>query len=572
MSTGDKRVSFFVDRLLSRNDFEANFMNYLDQQTRDSFAALLQSRSGTLDADKITLAADGNDQFQLDVSLADEVVVDTGEILTILAAVVGESRNIFFQNTVAITYYVALRYGQISADVDVNPRKANPEYKTLQDVVGEVGIPDSFVDNPGVNLKVIIDTVTEATVSNAGRKARIYLATPVSSDPAVAFFDTTTLWDGTNNYIDLPYSGANGPLGQDTSSDPPSTTAIDYTVWIKGPTVSRLTDLSLNSTYAFVGTIIGVGLGSPPAVFDETAQVAVFLFSLDAAYQGAGSGSGNIINVGTINRPINVKGFAGITAIRPDQHQVMQYDDFDGKVSRRMMSFGRLEEIPRIKDGFNYNSTKWTNSATAPYDYNILVGGGATLARAKPASGAPDLGTESSGVAEFRCDGAIAAFLTVEWQMLRVENRLPALFLRMAPDQLLDQDMYIGLKRHGVLFPGFGFYIDNALLKGYSETAAPVITATATLHTFVGDDLVNCYAVTFADAGSATNFSIAFWVTGMTVPTIVDAPVDFAVMAGASYDWQLNCAITPKVGGIVALQTLWLDHWEAWSRHKVIGA
>ena len=573
MSTGDKLVNFFVDRLLSRTDLDTYFAEYLKNLTVDSFSALLQGRSGTLDADVIGLLADGIDQFQLDATLADSVVVGGGEILTVTAGVVGESRNLYYENTIGVTYNTGLKYGQISADVDTNPRKGNPEYRTLQDVIGEVDNPTSLTDTFGVNLKVVIDSVTEVGVSNVLRKARIYLVTPASADPAKAFFDADVQWDGANNYVDIPYAGAAGPLGQDTSTSPPSTTITDYKVWLKGPTVKRNTDLSLDSDYAFLGTILGTGLGNPPVVLDTSNQFAVFLITLDAAYDGIGAGAGNVIEVDTVSRPVELRGFTGVSAIRPDLHAMFLNKDFDGNEWRKMQSFGREQDLPRFFDGFNYNDAIWVSDATIPAHLYIATAVGAgSLTRAKPAGANPDLGASSSGVAEMVCDGAGGSSIKIEGPLLRVQDRLPAFYCRMAPEVLSDQDIYVGLKHAAGVNPGFGFYIDEADIKGYVQIPAGAITSTAALYTSVGDDLVDCYAVSYADVGSATNYSVAFWITGMGVPTVLDAPVDFAAMLANGWDWSLNATVVPKVGGVHADLTLWLDAWEGWTRLDTIGA
>ncbi len=302
MATGDKQVNIFVDRLLSKTALKEQFLDYLSGKIDDVLSSILQGTSGTLDSDKIGLAADGNDRIKLDVSSANKVVIGTsGDVVTLPDAVADATSEVDFENNNGTTYYVGVKYAQIPTDPDITPnRQGTIVYSSFEDSFGELDEPDSSpapVDTPGVNLRLYINDITEVNVDNSGRTVQVWLVDPVSSVASIAIFEGTSGYDGTNNYIDIPYSGSNGPCGQDTSADPPSTTASDYRVFIKGVSIKQA-NISSDPDYAFIGTVLGNGPSAAPTVFDTSNQNSVFFNTLQKAYDGIGSGGGRVVLVG----------------------------------------------------------------------------------------------------------------------------------------------------------------------------------------------------------------------------------------------------------------------------------
>jgi hypothetical protein len=313
MATGDRKVNIFINRLLSKTALKEQFFDYLSDKLDDTIAAFFQGQSGVLDQDTIGLAADGADHFKLDLTNADTVAVGTGEVITIPDAT-DVSKLIPFENAAAIPYYVGVRYAEVPWQiVDVNPKYGNPEYPSLADSLGEVGAPDAVTDTPGVKIALRIDGITEVGVDHKGRTVKVWMVDPQSGVAGTAFFSGTSYFSGGNNYVDIPYSGGNGPLGQDTSSDPPSTTPGDYRVFIEGVTWRRNTNLSTDSNYAFIGIVNGAALGpgNPPTSFVITGQNSIFLFNLDKAYDGAGAGLGRKITLDAGAVEMNTTASAG---------------------------------------------------------------------------------------------------------------------------------------------------------------------------------------------------------------------------------------------------------------------
>lgn len=302
MATGDKQVNIFVDRLLSKTALKEQLLEYLSSKLDEVLVAIMQGTSGTLDSDKIGILADGNDRIKLDLSLANRVVIGgSGQVITIPADVADATKEVDFENEVGVIYEVGMAYAQIPSDPDITSnRQGTPVYAAWEDSFGEVDYPSvtpAPLDTYGVSLRLYIDTITEAGVDHSGRTVKVWLVEPVSSVESVAFFEGTSEYDGTNNYIDIPYSGADGPCGQDTSADPPSETPTDYRVFIKGCSIKRNTSMRNSADYAFIGTVIGDGAGTTPTLFDTDDQIAVFFQSLDKAYDSIGSGAGRAITL-----------------------------------------------------------------------------------------------------------------------------------------------------------------------------------------------------------------------------------------------------------------------------------
>ena len=81
-------------------------------------------------------------------------------------------------------------------------------------------------------LDYVFLCMTPTPVNNSGRKAVAWLVNPVSQVEDVAICEAVVQWDGTHNYIEIPYTVSQGPLGQTSPDFPISMVATDYMVWV----------------------------------------------------------------------------------------------------------------------------------------------------------------------------------------------------------------------------------------------------------------------------------------------------------------------------------------------------
>lgn len=299
MPTGDKKVNIFLNRLLDKTALRDQFLEFLNQKIDETIATIVSGGSGTLDVDKIGLSASANDTFDLDMSNANRVAVATGQVITLpenANRVIGEHRQVPFENASGSLYEVGIRYQSVEDGIAINARSGKPEYPSFLETIGEFGNPDSVVNDPGVKITLKIDGLLEAAVDHSGQLVRVFLTEPVSGVESIAYYDGLVAWVGGENVVEIPYSGGDGPLGQDTSVNPPSTTVGDYKVHVKGASWKKgASSIFGDDTYAFIGTVTGNGPAATPVGFSTTNQVSVFLFTLDKAYDGVGSGAGRTI-------------------------------------------------------------------------------------------------------------------------------------------------------------------------------------------------------------------------------------------------------------------------------------
>jgi len=190
-----------------------------------------------------------------------------------------------FEDAGGVTYYVAAGGSLIPSNVLTNPRTGGAEYVQWTEVFGDSDNPNNVADLGGA-LKIIVDSVTEAGVSNAGRRCYVYLNQnavvgsghlPATDDPLLIVEDLIVQWDGANNFIQSSY------IGQTT----PSLNAADYTVVLQGPMIKRNTVYTPSTTGVFyVGTILGGA-----HTFDGTGQ--------NVLVQGGLAALWNILRIGT---------------------------------------------------------------------------------------------------------------------------------------------------------------------------------------------------------------------------------------------------------------------------------
>lgn len=259
MATGATYVDFGSEkRLLGRADFQDRFLGHLRELIQENMEKTF--RTGAIYDAALTLSAGGSDRVS--IGGTSPATDGLGHILDIDDA--GTGSGVYFQNTAAIDYEVALHYAEVPSGVQQNPRKGLPEYIGVEETIGESADPDLVTDN-GSNLTFRVDSVAEAGVSHAGRTVRVFRKTPGrnATTPAIAIEDCVVTWTGSNNEITT-----SGLLGQDTVS----TTPGDYTVVMLGPTIRRNSTLIGVDGYAFVGIVTGVGAGGSPVSFDTTDQ------------------------------------------------------------------------------------------------------------------------------------------------------------------------------------------------------------------------------------------------------------------------------------------------------------
>lgn len=258
MSTSAVYTNIESKKLMGTIDFGERMLAHMRELVRENSERVWDE--DVVHGSQLTLAADGANKFKVTgTALASD---GDGRILDIANAAVNSA--IQFENVVSIPYYVGLKYAEIPSGSRINTRSGWPEYEGWKEEIGESGAPDS-VTNLGSTLRMVVDGVTEAGVSNAGRKVLVFKNSPGKNaiTDAIAIEECTVVWSGGQNIIETT-----AQFGQDTVS----TTAADYTVVLLGPVVKRNTDLRLQSGIAFLGIITGAGAGTPPSVFDHTDQ------------------------------------------------------------------------------------------------------------------------------------------------------------------------------------------------------------------------------------------------------------------------------------------------------------
>jgi hypothetical protein len=283
MPTGDRKANIYNKRNMPQEAWEQYFLDFLDGKINDtSRAAFLQP--GVLSDKEIGLTSSADDTFSLDISLADRGIDGFGHIVDLGNLDTSFYEDVPFENENLVDYYVGVRYQSVPMDVERNPRTTEPAYPWLEDSIGELGAPDSVTDNTTF-IRLVLNGILESGVNHRGKAIRVWLNKPVSPSDTVAYYDGTVEYSGPDNYVDIPYSPGAGPLGQTAPTFPISTTALDYSCWIKSVSWFRNTDISTDDNYFFLGTVQGSGASTTPTVFDTTGQQQAFLISLDRAYR-----------------------------------------------------------------------------------------------------------------------------------------------------------------------------------------------------------------------------------------------------------------------------------------------
>lgn len=259
MSTGSKKVDIFLKKFISQQEITVNFFDYLENLAREQFSKVYRNSGIFVPDIKVTTLFSSSAVNTFD--LVTPLITTDGPTGHIISLDPSFATQIPFQNTVAVDYFVGLRFQRLPQKTEINVRAGKIEYTFGEEAIGELAEPDSVVDDGDETLTVIVDSVTEAGVSNAGRKIRIWLKQAVSE--IEAFEEVTVIWDGSNNKIETTTA-----LGQVLGSV--STIASDYQVALLGTTVKRNTDLRLDANILFLGIVTGVGIGSSPTVFNQS--------------------------------------------------------------------------------------------------------------------------------------------------------------------------------------------------------------------------------------------------------------------------------------------------------------
>lgn len=254
MATGQSRVNIYLKKFLPQQQMVENFLDYLRSVTLDVMADMFPLEGffyGGL------LSGDGSDKFKVSTPC-----LSTDGIGHRLLLDPSEAEALQFENALGSEYFVGLRYNEIPQGTEVNVRDGKIQYTYIEERIGELGQPNSIIDG-GATITLVVDSVTEAGVSNHGRKVRAWLKQAIGQ--ADAFYEGTVIWDGAKNTLITTHL-----FGQNAGAI--STDPADYQVFLIGPTVKKNTDLDADPNVAFIGTVTGAGSGNQPSTFDQTGQ------------------------------------------------------------------------------------------------------------------------------------------------------------------------------------------------------------------------------------------------------------------------------------------------------------
>lgn len=278
--TGYEYVRLALKRFLSESRLDTNFLAYLRTSFIDGIARIFPSQG--LFTFPVALTNNGDGTFTIGTDPADGTD-GSGHILRLTGA--ARCVNVPFENGVGDRYWLGLHHIEIPSGVYTNPRTGTPEYDKTIEEVGVKGTPDAIVDMGGGRIRITVNSVFEAGVSNATRTVRVYLVNPISLDAAVAFEDVIVQYAAGNNFIETA-----GSLGQGTIS----VVAANYEVAALGVAVRKSVANPFPSDYAILGYVTGGGAAE--SVDDQVDLSGGGGHTLQKAYDGLGGlGSGRTI-------------------------------------------------------------------------------------------------------------------------------------------------------------------------------------------------------------------------------------------------------------------------------------
>ena len=265
MSTLDQRFNATPNRLIGTDDLGLRGLDYVRGLVLEGIEQTFR-KDAVFGSVKLGLSADGTDKFKVDGTA---IATDgSGHMLDIANS--GFSTGIQFENLTGQDYDIGLGFAEVPAGIQIGGRSGNPEYVAFEEQVGKSADPDSVVDNGGVTITFVVDSVTEVGVTNAGRKVRVFKKVPgkTATTEAIAVEELTVAFVGGKNQVTTVDT-----LGQATIS----TVAADYTVVLMGPIVKRDSGLISAPGVVFLGVIDGK-TGVPPDTFNLGGQ-EIFDFS-----------------------------------------------------------------------------------------------------------------------------------------------------------------------------------------------------------------------------------------------------------------------------------------------------
>lgn len=277
MITDTQRTRLYNKKILSFDQFKDMFMDSLlaNQETvhNDVF-----NIDGVFAA-KVPIVAGGASNT-LSIIGAFRGVTGHGKTINI-GALDNRFQNVPVPASAATVFHVGAEQSEVEAEIEINPRTGEAEYRTYTELVGRKGTPTSVTDNGNGTITFNIDSICESGYTYAGRQVRVWLKArseggpgPLSPVEAVAIETRTVTYNNPNNTITTA-----GNFNQTTVS----TTAADYVVMMIGPTIKRAAaeDLRATSGCLFLGAVTSVADGNPLVTFDTTDQ-RVFEFTLAA--------------------------------------------------------------------------------------------------------------------------------------------------------------------------------------------------------------------------------------------------------------------------------------------------
>lgn len=256
MSTGLKKVDIFLKKFLPQQQITENFFDYLESKIHESLYWVYRKQGVFSPNPSVQpLLSSGAPNT---LTFFTPLVGTDGPGGHIISLDPADASNVPFENANGITYHTGLRWNRLPKETEINVRTGKVKYSFLEESIGELAEPNSVVDNGDGTMTLVIDNVCETNVSHAGRKCIVWLKDAVSL--AGAFEEVTVSFSGGQNKINTTTL-----LGQILGNV--IVDATKYQVFLKGPTIRRNTDLSLDPSIIYTGTVVGAGTGNTPSSF-----------------------------------------------------------------------------------------------------------------------------------------------------------------------------------------------------------------------------------------------------------------------------------------------------------------
>lgn len=261
--TGAEVIALYLGKVLGFADLSTRFVDVLlaelHQHQADLFGGggTIEEGSGRLSwgysSSTVTFAGDRHGWTGTGYRLFADVSED-------------EWQAVPFANSGATVYYLGARWNDEPGGVELGADGAI-HYSHWIEAVGEVGPPDTATDNGDGTITLCVDTLVAPgwTVADT-RPAVVWLETPETVGADAIYEGVLAYHAGSGEVrITVPHA-----LGQDAIS----TTAADYRVLVRGPTIST-SDLSAVENYWFLGTVTS-------GACDNTAQALLNPFGVTA--------------------------------------------------------------------------------------------------------------------------------------------------------------------------------------------------------------------------------------------------------------------------------------------------